>query len=57
LLVWRQHDHAPGLVVVQGCEYPAVHPEVRVPHVGALDGVGQAEHDATEVFGVRHRLI
>jgi hypothetical protein len=28
-----------------------------VTHVCALDGIGQAEHDSTEVFGLRHDVL
>lgn len=56
LLVWSEHDHPSGLVVVQTGENPAVDAKVGVPHVGALDGVTHAEHDAAKVAGVLHEV-
>ncbi len=57
LLIPRQHHHASGFIVVQGCENSAVDSKVGVTHVCALEGFGQAEHDSTEVFGIRHDVL
>jgi hypothetical protein len=52
LLVWCELDHSPFVIGMYGCEDPAVGPEVRMPHVGTLDGVRHAQRNTAEVVRI-----
>ena len=51
LLLRRQQDHAPGFVTAEGREDSAAGAEVRVIHVGALDGLWHTQRNSSKLSG------
>jgi hypothetical protein len=49
LLVWCELDHSPLVIGMDGCEDPAVGPEVRMSHVRTLDGVLHSQCNTAKV--------